>query len=326
MYKVALIGLGRQNISDNLPAIIKNKKLKIDSFCDINKDLVSQFTSLYGGLGFTDVETMLKETKPDIAFVAVPHNAHYKISKMLVLKGVNIFKEKPFAVKKADALDLQRLAKQNNIVFYNTAQRRFRKIFQIAKEKLNTLGDLYSADILYTMNIEKLDKGWRAKKENCLGGALMDMGYHYIDILLWFFGLPNRTFSMSSGLNRLDQDYDTEDTVKLIFEYCNKITPSRKNLVSFTVSRTYPKKGESLTIMGTNGVIELTKKTLKIFDTKGNILESYEAEERENISEKQIDYFVNLLETSTKNNYCGSPEEHIQHVSLIEEIYNANNL
>jgi predicted dehydrogenase len=51
------------------------------------------------------------------------------------------------------------------------------------------------------------------------GGCIIDMGYHLVDMLLWYFGMPDRVLAQHSASARPEQDYDAEDTATITFGY-----------------------------------------------------------------------------------------------------------
>lgn len=157
------------------------------------------------------------------------------------------------------------------------------------------------------------------------GGVLIDMGYHYIDILLWFFGMPDGIYSSISDKNLKHQNYNTEDTIKIICEYNNKAF--QHTIIFMNISRTYPIKQENITFLGGAGYMVLEKDSLKIFDLNNKLLEEYNKDLNENIYKKQINYFVDLVINNKKGgkyDYLGSAKNHLIHMELIEKIYQQN--
>ena len=127
--KVAIIGLGQQNIADHLPVIINNKKVILDSICDINVDMVNKMSVELGIKGFLSVEDLITNSKPDIAIVALPHNQYLEIITKLANAGIHIFKEKPFAITVEEAKFIINIAKNNNIKLQVAVQRRYKKTY-----------------------------------------------------------------------------------------------------------------------------------------------------------------------------------------------------
>lgn len=322
--KTCLIGLGKQNLKDNLPSIKLNDNLIISSVCDKNTIILKNVSNDLNVSGYEDFNEIIKYDKPDCVFIALPHNLHFNITKSCLENNIHVFKEKPVAVSYKDAIELEKISKKYDSIFYTTSQRRFSKLFNLAKQNLRKIGEIYSVDINYTIHLENLENSWRSNKNMAGGGVLIDMGYHYIDVLLWFFGFPDKIYSSISDRNLVNQFYDTEDTIKIIFEYKNNNI--KNSIVSLNLSRTYPKKQENIIFLGTDGYIILTDSILEIYNKKNELIKQYQKDEEEDVYSKQINYFIDLIiKKEMKNNYLGSITEHIKHIKLIDYIYQHSN-
>jgi len=138
------------------------------------------------------------------------------------------------------------------------------------------------------------------------------MGYHLIDLLVWYFGLPDKVFAQMNYNSREDQVYNVEDTAKITFDYFAK-----KISGSLFISRVYTEKKESLTVIGTKGLIKLEKGSLTRFDTNGTQMEKLTREGSWlSAGVEQIDYFCDVL-NSDKNPYLS----HFEHIAFLEACY-----
>lgn len=317
--KVAIIGLGQQNIADHLPVIINNKKVILDSICDINVDMVNKMSVELGIKGFLSVEDLITNSKPDIAIVALPHNQYLEIITKLANAGIHIFKEKPFAITVEEAKFIINIAKNNNIKLQVAVQRRYKKTYNKFHEYKTKIGKIYSIHAHYTLNIDRLDVGWRASKKIAGGGALIDMGYHIIDLLNWYFGLPETITAKLGYKNRTNQDYDVEDTAKILFDYNN--LDDTKILGSILISRIYPKKEEQITIYGTEGSITIEKNKISRLSLNKEELESSTCNEKHSC-QKQIDHFVDIVLGICEDERVY--EEHLKNVIFIESCYKSD--
>ena len=81
--KIALIGLGHQSCSDHLPAIMECSDLELVAVCDKNTSASIEVSEKYNVPCFNSVDEMLLKIVPDIAIVAVPHDAYLPIIKSL---------------------------------------------------------------------------------------------------------------------------------------------------------------------------------------------------------------------------------------------------
>ena len=125
----------------------------------------------------------------DTVFVCVPDNEKEKIIEYSLKNKKNVLVEKPFITNKQnDLIELQRLAKKNNLTLYTAYNHRFEpnilKLKKLIDKKL--LGKIYSCKIFYGNGTSKLVKKskWRDKGL----GVVTDLGSHLIDLCIFWFG------------------------------------------------------------------------------------------------------------------------------------------
>lgn len=264
--RTIVIGLGHQSLDDHIPAILGSNRFELTGVCDINTDLAEEISSKYDVDRIDNLNEYLdiNHLSVDVALVAVPHNKYLEIICILSSFKINIIKEKPFATSYNEALEISRCVMLSEISISMTLQRRYNPIFTTFAQLIKRVGDIYSIEARYVMNIDRLDDGWRASQLASGGGALADLGYHYIDLLVWYFGLPeNITCKLSSG-NRKGQFYDVEDTAFLQLLY---IVDGKEVLCNLIVSRVYPSKEEGMTVFGSDGYVKVERGSVcRVYD------------------------------------------------------------
>jgi predicted dehydrogenase len=318
--RVSLIGLGRQTTENYIPAIAQSRNLVLDSVCDLDDATASQVGNELGVPFFGQVETLLAERNPDFAVVCVPHSAYVPIIAALAEKGVHILKEKPFARNIDEACEIHKLIERAGIILTVTLVRRFHPIYTMFPRLRKRIGNIHTIEGRYTLNIPRLDDGWRSSHSLAGGGAILDMGYHAIDLLVWYFGLPERVAARIGTRAREGQKYDVEDTAMVFFAYeeQNDAGPIMGNLL---LSRAFPQKDERLLIVGSKGAVELKRGEIIRIDNDGG--------EVENLSRKgtwlsaAIDQLENFADTiaSTKNRRYRPYFDHFAHMAFIEAAY-----
>ncbi|PTT75237.1 MULTISPECIES: Gfo/Idh/MocA family protein [unclassified Chryseobacterium] len=321
-FKVAVIGLGNQNLSDHIPSILDNENCILDSLCDINEDKLKVISSTYKVSGFTNIKELLQLRKPDFAIVAVPHSEYLGIIQQLAQAKVHILKEKPFASSITEAQQIDNSIIGNGVKMQISVQRRFNPVYSTFLQLSRRIGRIYSIEARYTMNIENLSFDWRAKKSLSGGGAIIDMGYHFIDVLIWFFGLPDEIFTRISYSNKEGQTYDVEDTAFINFTY--HTTSKKKILGSLILSRVYPEKEETINIIGTKGSIHLKNGVIKIINKQGEVQDEFLKAGKWHLApNEQLEDFIQLLEDPVKP----SPHtQHFQHMAFMEAAYQSSEL
>lgn len=321
--KTSIIGLGVRNREDHLPAVLNSQSFDLDSFCEIDDAKLHSASSEFGIDGFNSLDTLLKDKKPDVAIVAVPHHAYISIIERLASAGVHIIKEKPFATSLEEAVQIAEIVKKGRIEMMITLQRRHNPIFKAFQQLRKHIGRIFSVEGRYTLNIDDLESGWRSSKDKAGGGALIDMGYHYIDLLIWYFGLPDLISARMTSRNKEGQDYNVEDTANLLFDY--QYGDKKSMIGNVLISRVYPRKEEKLTAIGTHGIIELERGKIGRFDCQGNELEILKTEKNWPIAGiDQIEAFASMLKgqgESCSSNYLA----HFEHMAFVDAAYESHN-
>ena len=322
--KFIAIGLGHQTLDDHLPAMLESDRFELVGVHDVDKATCHKVAVEYNCEAIIDLDKFLAgvpEVPVDGAIVAVPHNQYLPILKILAKKGIHIIKEKPFATSIDEALQISGLVKKNNICLSLTLQRRYNPVFNSFAQLVRRIGRLHTIEAKYVLNIKRLDDGWRASQLHAGGGALIDLGYHYVDLLVWYFGLPDEiTCNVSSG-NREDQDYDVEDTAFVQMRYLNEKS-SHVLLGSLIVSRVFPDKNEGLTAYGTKGHITVHRGGVIRKNMHGEI-----EEELQRIGawpSALVDQLEASAEAITNPSRHGFIDpDYLMHVAFIEACYRA---
>jgi len=323
MLRTAVIGLGKQSINEHIPAIIRSNILEIVAVCDTDWEKVFNLSKKLNIKGYCSVIELIKNSKVDLAIVAVPHNQYLPIISALAKAGINIIKEKPFAVSLEEANILNNMVYGK--VFLGVAlQRRFDPIYQEFFMMRDKLGKIYSIEGKYTLNIADLSDGWRASKSEAGGGVVVDLGYHLIDLLVWYFGLPNSITAFLSRKNRPMQQYDVEDTASVLFDYHNPLSYDEKTIGNLILSRVYPRKQELLVVHGTEGIIELQRGQITRYDKEGNELEKLIRDhDWYSAMVNQITYFsqsINKGKTWDSSDF----QRHLPQVAFIQAVYDSD--
>ena len=100
MMKAAIIGFGTISVV-HIDAIASNPGMELAAICDVNEALAAKVPA--GVAFYTDYKQMVREVKPDVVHICLPHYLHYPVTKELVEMGCNVFCEKPIALNSQEA-------------------------------------------------------------------------------------------------------------------------------------------------------------------------------------------------------------------------------
>lgn len=314
--KVGVIGLGHQSLEDHIPAIFASPDVELIAVADIEKEKLKAFSKESKGVHtYEHFEDLLNSEKLDFVIVAVPHYLHKDIVEKAIERKIHVLKEKPFAVSLAQAREIKRLAEQNDVKITLTLQRRFNPIYSTFFQFIDKIGTPFFIDSKYTFYTDSPHGGWRGKKEFAGGGCLIDMGYHIIDLLMWYFGLPDFVFAETSCAAKEGIEYDAEDTAHVLCRY------SKQNIFgSILVSRVIPPKTEYFDVYGTRGIIHIERGKIERRAPSGKLQESLLREHNwPSAAQDQLEYFVKIMH-GEKENITG-PDFHFNHLAFIEAAY-----
>ncbi|MEU7043431.1 Gfo/Idh/MocA family oxidoreductase [Streptomyces varsoviensis] len=221
--------------------------------------------------GFPHYELLgeaLEKADFDAALVTVPHSEHFPVCAKLLAHGRHVIKEKPFAVTEQEARHLMHLAQRADRSVYTLLQRNFNPVFQFAQENLARIGDAYWFSYDYHFNLADPTTGWRASREQAMGGVLLDMGYHLIDVLSGMFPEPPRVHSAFVHHYQEMRERRLEDLVSLMCSY-----PATGLAGSLRISRHNYEKIEHLCVLGTKGALSVGPGVAVLHSTGGPPLE-----------------------------------------------------
>ena len=205
-----------------------------------------------------------------------------------------------------------------------TLQRRFNPIYRAFLQMQQRIGKIYSIEGKYTIHVAELDQGWRASRVQAGGGALVDMGYHLVDLLVWYFGTPQTVTARMTRGNRDGQRYDVEDTVNLLFDFYLPQSYEEKTIGNFLISRVYPKKQEILTVYGVKGILELQRAEICRYDVHGQEIEKLVRQDSlPSTMIDQLDHFGETINAGTRWN-LETLKEHLPQVAIIEAAYESD--
>lgn len=194
MFKVCIISCGMIANTAHIPAYRQfPDDYEIVAVCDINEQAAKD-TAERNGIAhyYTDPETMLQQEKPDVVSVCGPNCFHKEHTLLALRSGAHVLCEKPVAVSYADAVEMYDTARTCGKTLMACQSRRFEADRLGAKQYIEThgLGDVYYGEITHIRR-----RGipfWGAfhiKKRSC-GGAMIDIGVHMLDTLVWLLDTP----------------------------------------------------------------------------------------------------------------------------------------
>ena len=321
--RVAVIGLGHQSEEDHIPALLESKHVDLVAVCDINNKKLEEVSKKLSIKGYKDYNKLLLNEELDFIIVATPHHTHKKILEKAIELKIHILKEKPFVLDLKEANKTIKSLEKNKVHLMITMQRRFNPIYYVYFQLVEQIGNIYSIDINYNLFVKNPHVGWRGSNSKAGGGCIIDMGYHMIDMIIWYFGLPDNIYTEMTARAIAESDYNAEDSAKILFSYNKGVKKEICGLLN--LSRFKPPKTETIEIYGTKGIIKITRGDIKRLDIEGNEIESLQRTVAwKTAAINQIDYFCKVIDGEKEN--ISSAKNHLLHMAFVDACYKSSRL
>lgn len=235
--KVALIGCNTIARTAHLPAYQAASDLcEIKYFVDLNTAAATALRDQYGsGVVCADYHDILTDPGLDCVSICTPNFLHAPISIDFLHAGKHVFCEKPASTDSASAHEMQRIAEEVGKLLnigvckrYDTSVEKVHDMIEAGR-----LGEVYH--VYCSFRAQRAIPGLGGaftRKAHAGGGALIDWGVHYLDLINYCIGEPSiktvsaNTYSklgnpiadyvcteMWAGPRKLDGVCDVEDFV-----------------------------------------------------------------------------------------------------------------
>jgi predicted dehydrogenase len=321
IYKCAIFGIGAQTLNFHIKAIESFSNIKLIGVIEKNQKKLNNFLKNNENIkGYNNFNEFIKNNKDtNFVIISTSHDSHYEISKRAILEGLHILKEKPFAISLKQGREIEKLARKKHVHVLTITQRKFHPAYFNFFKLINKIGRIFYIDIRYTLFTKKQSEEWRDSKQLAGGGCVIDMGYHMIDLLIWYFGLPNSIIAKISHNGKKNTIYNTEDTAKIMFNYKKE---NDKFWGSALISKVISPKQEQFNVYGTKGTICIGRGKIELFSPSGKLKKSFIGDDDWLSSYKtQLRYF---LKTIKEEKFSNDPKFHLNHMAFIESVYASN--
>lgn len=318
--KVAVIGCGTIANAAHIPAYLNNKETEIKYFCDILPERAKAAVEKYNcGTAVTDYHEVLNDPEVDAISVCTPNNVHAAITIDALKAGKNVLCEKPAARTYQEALEMQKAQHESGKVLNIGVVNRFNDSVNRIKAYIDEgkLGEVYQvyASFRAHRSIPGLG-GAFTTKAIAGGGALIDWGVHYLDIVMYCCGDPavqtvtGQTFSqlgkdlkgytykdMWAGPPDLNGIYDVDDSVTAMIR-----TEGPVITLNGAWAQNIGESEQYIDFLGSKAGIRLQYgKQFTVYTTENNSLISYTPDfKMTDMFQNEIDSFIRCIQTGEK--------------------------
>jgi predicted dehydrogenase len=217
--KIAMIGAGGI-ARRHLEVLSKETDVEIVAHLATQQASLDHATRQWGGRGYLDIETLLKNEFIDAAWIAVPPGAHGEIEYALIERGIPFFVEKPLSADRETAEAIgQRIAEKSLVVGVGYQWRAMDTVW-LVKQKLAhqparmVLGRWHDAT--------PPPQWWRQQATS--GGQMVEQATHLIDIARYLLGEAVVTYAKAAGYDHPQHhDADVATVSAAMLEFPNHV-------------------------------------------------------------------------------------------------------
>ena len=222
IFKVASIGIGWwSNVLAD--AVLRTKgRIQIVSCFTRSVEKRREFAKHYGCKAASNYDEILADPEIDGIINTTPNHAHLETTAAAAAAGKHVFLDKPIANSISDAKAITHACEDGGVVLSVGYQRRRESHFRWIKNKVEAgdFGKLVQAEANISRDREgKFELGhWRYTSEGMPGGVMLQIGLHYVDVLMMLLG-PVR--SVSGMASQLVLPGDNPDVGSLMMTHVN---------------------------------------------------------------------------------------------------------
>ena len=211
--KVAIIGCGTIANAAHMPAYKAASDLcEVKYFCDLIPERAESLRDKYGsGIANTDYHEILTDPEVTCVSICVPNGGHAPIAQDVLRAGKHVLCEKPAAMNADLARDMQRTADECGKILnigvcnrFNTAVEKIEEL--ISQGELGNINHVYCSFRAFR-SIPGLGGAFTTKALSG-GGALIDWGVHYLDLIFYCIGAPKVKTVSAEAYSVLGKDME----------------------------------------------------------------------------------------------------------------------
>lgn len=227
-----------------LPALVK-----LSGICDPDLETRKYWMKLGVETADSLGEILSRGVNANAAMLALPHFAYQESRETCIRNGIAMFHEKPLACSLFELQNLVESLEKNPVPLVVGTQRRDHPSYVYLRELIQS-DDISSLSISMELGKPSSVGGWRGSRSKSGGGALIDIGFHAVDLVHHLVGFSMEIISCSiwvenqSGEIRPALDGELETAASIVGR-CGR------TWVKIWVNRR-GKKSESVQVLGKN--------------------------------------------------------------------------
>lgn len=213
--RLGIIGTGAIVQVAHLPMLKKNKAVELAALCDtdlMKARALAERAAIPNV--YDDFEDLLQHEQLDAVLIATPNHLHESHILAALSANLHVLVEKPLALTSAAAQRVTKAAEKRNRVVMVGLTHRYRPDVQAVRSfvQAGELGQITSVRASWHLaRPARAPLGWREKRTESGGGAMLDLGLTMLDLGLFLAGNPAPA-RVSASLSRVGGERSVEQS------------------------------------------------------------------------------------------------------------------
>ncbi|MGH2709274.1 MAG: Gfo/Idh/MocA family protein, partial [Actinomycetota bacterium] len=178
----------------HLPVLKKLKTIEVQAICDTDLPKARALADRFAVKdAFDDIEELLRYEALDAVVICSPNHLHESHILAALSAKLHVLVEKPLAMSAGSAQRILRAVEKQDRVVMVGMNHRYRPDVQIVRSFVQS-GELGTIESVrgswHVFRPGRAQLGWRQRKDQAGGGAVLDLGLSILDLGLWLGGNP----------------------------------------------------------------------------------------------------------------------------------------
>ncbi|MGH7703895.1 MAG: Gfo/Idh/MocA family protein, partial [Gemmatimonadales bacterium] len=213
--RIGVIGAGAITQVAHLPLLRKLKGVEVVAICDSDLPKARALAERFQVRdAFDDMEELLGYEELDAVVVCTPNHLHEPHIQAALSRDLHVLVERPLALNLPSAQRILRAAEKRNRVLMVGMNHRYRTDVQIVRSFVQS-GELGAIESVrgswHVFRPSRAQLGWRQRRDEAGGGAMLDLGHAILDLGLWLANNPTPV-RVSANLDRSAGDRSVEQS------------------------------------------------------------------------------------------------------------------
>jgi predicted dehydrogenase len=213
--KVGIVGGGAITQVAHLPVLKKMRSVEVQAICDTDLPKARALADRFGIKdAFDDIEELLRYEKLDAVVICSPNHLHESHILAALSANLHVLVEKPLAMSATSVQRVLRVVEKHDRVVMVGMNHRYRPDVQIVRSFVQSgeLGNIESVrGSWHVFRPGRAQLGWRQRRDQAGGGAMLDLGLSILDLGLWLGG-SSRPARVSASLDPAGKDRSVEQS------------------------------------------------------------------------------------------------------------------